>query len=118
MNFDRMSNAELEQHIATLLFDMAQIDSQLDFAKSTAAATGRYSDHDWFNRARHAKRMKGREHQLATLALSKRRKEERRARQDSIERRFVEVAKRVLSPDLFAEVMRQAEAGAETRDDR
>jgi MFS superfamily sulfate permease-like transporter len=114
MNFDHMSDDELERRIATLLIDMAKVGTQIDFAKSEAAASGQYADRDWFNRARHAKKMMGREHQLATLALAKRRKAERQARNAAVERRFVEAAKRILTPCLFADLMREAEASAET----
>ena len=112
MNFENMTTAELERLLGETTEKLASIKTQLDFAKSDAAAAGDFSDRDWFNRARHAVRMSGREHQLLMQELGKRRKAERRARNDALQHRFMEVARRRLDQGLFRELVAEAEAAS------
>ena len=112
MNFENMTTAELERLLRETTERLASIKTQLDFAKSDAAAAGDYSDRDWLNRARHAVRMSGLEHQLLMQELGKRRKAERRARNDALQNRFMEVARRRLDKGLFRELVAEAEAAS------
>lgn len=109
MDVEKMTIEALEKRLAEVTEELARVKTQLDFAKSKAAVTRDFSNKDWFNRARHAMRMKGREHQLILAELGKRRKAERSARNDSVERRFMQVAKRRLAPSLFMELVAEAE---------
>lgn len=113
MNVTEISTEELERRLHGVTQELAEIKTQLDFAKSDAAETGNYSDPDWFNRARHAARMKGREHQLIQTELGKRKKAERRAFNTNMERYFIDAARRELEPHLFSRLWAEATANAE-----
>lgn len=112
MDVTKMSTDELEKRLRAVMQELAEVKTQIDFAKSEAAETGNYSDADWFNRARHAVRMKGREHQLIQAELGKRKKEERRAFNAKAERCFIDAARRRLDPDLFSDLWAEAMAHA------
>ena len=103
-----MTTEELEHQLVEVGGNLARVKTQLDYAKSEAAETGNYSDRDWFNRAKHAKRMLGREHQLIQAELGKRKKRESRSFNNTIERRFIDAARRRLDPVLFSELMDEA----------
>lgn len=102
-----VSTERLEQFFGDLLNDMAIIKSQLDFAKSEASQTGKYRDGEWFNNARLALRLKGREHQLVSRELGKRSKKEREFKSNRFEQRFINVARRILKSDVFEEIMKE-----------
>lgn len=110
INVAHMTTEALEARFSNLLLELAKINTQVDRAKSNAAATGNYSDRDWFQRASAARRLHGVEQQLIQAELGKRRKAERRAINNRIEGRFIEVAKRKLDPQLYQELMAEVEA--------
>lgn len=112
MDVTEMSTDALEKRLGEVMRELAEVKTQIDFAKSEAAENGNYSDPDWFNRARHAVRMKGREHQLIQAELGKRKKDERRAFNAKAERCFIDAARRRLEPELFADLWAEATAHA------
>lgn len=99
---------DLERRSREVPEEMAKIRSSLLEAKGKAAATGDYADRNWFNRASYALRMKGHEHQLVLQELAKRKREERRTRNDVVERLFIQAARKRLEPDVFASIMAEA----------
>lgn len=108
MIIENMSDAEIENRLAEVTEEIAQIKTQIGAAKAEAAATGNYADRDWFLRANHALRMKGREHQLLQTEHGKRRKAVRRDFNARVERAFIDVARRRLDPELFSEMWSEA----------
>jgi hypothetical protein len=104
---------DLVRRADDLLENIAGIKAQLEAAKGKAVANGEYSDPDWFSRAQFALRMKGREHQMILTEIAARRKEEKRKANDTVERRFIDVARRRLDPELFGELMREAQEEGE-----
>lgn len=113
MNVTEMSTEELDERLRAVTRELAEIKTQLDFAKSDAVENGNYSNPDWFNRARHAVRMKGREHQLIQTELGRRKKGERRAFNTNMERYFIDAARRELEPHMFSRLWAEATANAE-----
>lgn len=89
------------------------IKEKLAHIKAKGSADQDASLADWCFRARKADRLYGRDIQLIQLELS-RRKERRRKRQSGMGDRFVAAARRMLSEQMFAEIMRSAvtEGGA------
>lgn len=108
MNTENMTISEMEQRLSEVAEEIASIKTQIDFAKSDAAANGEYSNRIWFNNARHALRMKTIENQNLMLELGKRRKSERKDANDTFERRFMDVAKKRLDYSLFMEFIAEA----------
>ena len=111
MDMSKMTTDELQIKLDDVSKNLASVKTQLEFAKSEANETGNYSDSRWFNSARHAARMLGREHQMVMQELGRRRKAERRAFNASAERRFVDIAKIRLDPELFDSLWRDASEG-------
>lgn len=112
MDVKTMTTDALDKRASDVLEEIANIKTQLRAAKSDAAATGEYSDRQWFISANHALQMKGREHQMVIQELGARRKEERRAHNTSKTEAFVRAARRRLDPELFADLMREADEQA------
>lgn len=107
--------AELERLRDTIELDLARIKTQLDTAKAGVMADGVYADAKWFAAAQGALRFKGREHQMILRELGGRRKSSNRAANASHERLFIQVAKRLLSEDLYNDIwahVRDEESGA------
>lgn len=104
-----MTTEELERELPEVVRKLASIRTALDTAKSNAIVDKQYSDKDWFNRTKFALRMTGIEHQAITRELGKRSKEDRQRRNDSMERRFMQVAKRRLNHELFMDMVAEAE---------
>lgn len=110
----RKSNAktrsieDIERRISVTLAEIAEIKAQIGEAKSIAAKTGEYSDPQWFRRANYALRLKGIEHQSLLLEYGKKRKEEKAARNVTLEREFINVAKTRLDPTSFRLLMDEA----------
>ncbi len=88
--------------------EIADIKNQLRVARSKAAATGEYADHDWFCRASAALRIKGRQFNYLNREIGQQEKKLRRERNDSWERRFITVAKRRLDPETYESIVEEA----------
>lgn len=101
MNVKDMSTKDIERRLGDVTAEIAEIKAQIGEAKGFAAETGKYSDNEWFHRANLALRLKGREHQALQLEFGRRRKEERRAHNASIERAFIDVARAKLDATTF-----------------
>lgn len=95
----------LEEMRTQVEFDVLNIKNQLAVAKSRAFEEGVYAPSDWFNRATHALRIKGFQHQCLLREIAKRKKEQAAEVSDDAERAFnkafVATAKQWLSPHLF-----------------
>lgn len=109
--FNAMDSQELQDALDQLLEDCVQIKTQLDDAKSKAATEGEYADRAWFNSAQHALRIKGQQQQFIQRLLGERRRVERQTHNNSVERRFVEAAKRRLHDEVFQDLMTEANDG-------
>jgi ribosomal protein L20 len=107
-NIKDMSNEYIEHRLITVTSEIADIKTQIANAKSTAAATGEYSDRVWFNKAHTALRLKGREHQELQLEFGRRRKEERRTYSVTLGRIFIGVARAQLDYETFMSIMDKA----------
>ena len=110
MTPQEMSIEAIERRLGEVTEEIALIKAQIAEAKGIAAETGDYSDSDWFHRANLALRFKGREHQALQLEFGKRRKEERRQRNDTFERAFIDAARDLLDADTYKMVMAAAVA--------
>lgn len=108
MNVKDMSTEDIEYRLGEVTAEMAEIKAQIGKAKGYAAETGEYSDSDWFHRANLALRLKGREHQALQLEFGKRRKEERRDYNASLEHAFIDAARTKLDATTFRLIMDEA----------
>lgn len=108
MNVKDMSTEDIEVRLGAVTAEIAEIKAQIGEAKGYAAETGEYSDADWFRRANLALRFKGREHQALQLEFGRRRKEERRAYNSSMERAFIDAARAKLDATTFRLLMNEA----------
>ena len=97
----------LRQH---LLDRMLEMDGKITEARRKAAEEGVYADRDWWNRIRMAKRKMGEAAQKVQMAISHRRKNERAQVRASLTESFMAVCRKRMPPELFAEVLEQAEA--------
>lgn len=102
----------LRQQLEALLDKIAHLKMQIDGAKAEAAATGNYSDRDWYNRANHALRMAQKEHQQVQLEIGEQNRAKKREGAAAWEKAFIDAARRRLEPELFMELV--AEAREET----
>lgn len=109
MQFDSMTMVELERRDCELLQEISHIKAQLEFASLRTAKFTKAEASDWRFRANLALRIKGREHQLLTQELSKRRKAAKQAlalkNALRFERYFMDAAWRRLTPELYSELM-------------
>ncbi len=112
MNVKNMSTEDIERRLSKVTEEIAEIKAQIGEAKGYAAETGEYSDTEWFHRANLALRLKGREHQALQFEFGRRRKEERRAHNATIERAFIDAARARLDYATFRAIMDEAVAHA------
>lgn len=113
-DIERLSTEQIERRVADLTYNVGQIKNQIEQAKLDAKLNGNYSDPDWFQRANHAARMLGREHQMLLLELAKRKKSTRRQFNTRLERAFMDTARLRLDPDLFRSILDEAYEIADT----
>lgn len=85
-----------------------EIDRQLMEAKMLAASRRKFSDPDWFARATYAVKRKRRLVQALCQLASQKRKQTRQASGLPEDKRFVASAKRLLTPEQFAEIVSDA----------
>ena len=112
MNVKDMSTEDIERRLGDVTAEIAKIKAQIGEAKGIAAETGEYSETEWFHRANLALRLKGREHQALQLEFGRRRKEDRRAFNATVEREFINVARTRLDYATFRAIMDEAVAHA------
>lgn len=106
MNFDGVSDRELNELYVQVAEDIAKIKMQLGFAKSEAASAGKYSDPLWFRNASHALRMRGIEHQKIQMERSRRKKSRASTpRVKGVSDYFVDICRATLEPELFEEIL-------------
>lgn len=92
---------------------VASIKTQIGDARSRVHVDGEYSDADWYRRAMAAQRLFAQRFNVVLRILGERRKAMRRDRNDSRERAFVAVAKRVLKPETYAAIWAEVDAQGE-----
>lgn len=111
-SIDCMPIPELERLKNDLEIDIARIKTQVAEAKAAAAAHGDYSDNKWFISATHALRMKGVAHQKILMVLSQKKKDAKRQIGGIRDRLFIQVAKKVLEPDLYSALWDEVHAAS------
>lgn len=84
-----------------LSFDCANIRAQVDAAKATQKATGRYSDPQWFARATTALRWMNRDRQRLQDHIAMLRKASRAATETSRDKLLIEALRQHVSPEVF-----------------
>lgn len=84
-----------------LSFDCANIRTQVDAAKATQKATGRYSDPQWFARATTALRWMNRDRQRLQDHMAMLRKAARAAKETSRDKLLIEALRQHVSPEVF-----------------
>jgi hypothetical protein len=80
--------------------DITFIKAQIDEAKGRAAATGDYSDREWFRKAMSSLRIKGLLSQRIQTELGKRRQERKNRNREENERRTVALLMRAIGESL------------------
>jgi hypothetical protein len=108
MNIQDMSIDAIQNRLSEVLAEMAGIKFQIESAKTKQIDDGIDIDKDWLNRANMALRLKGREQQVLQIEFGKKRKEERRAINLSMERMFIEICRARLDESLFSEIWEEA----------
>ena len=104
-----LEKESLIQEIDDLLDEMVTIRVQLDFAKSEAKVNGGYSDIDWFNKAKHALAIKGRQHQKLQRKLAEANKIEKQNLRNRADRRFMNAARKILADQTFRDILESSE---------
>jgi hypothetical protein len=98
---------------ASLLGQVSRLTTEIDAAKSDAAATGKYCDREWFLAANEDLRTKKRQLQTSQDRLgdaSRALKAERhRATEHTKERLFIATAKEMLSSQQYENIWREVE---------
>lgn len=105
------TTAELEALKVETEVGLARMKQQLDTAKARAREDGEYADSDWYVRTKYALRMKGLTHQQILSELARRRKAEKATTGNSVQDRFVDICRRRLDPEFFAELLQEAKEG-------
>lgn len=108
INVKKMTLEQMEERVDNVLMSLHRVTRKIDEAKITAAATGVYSDTEWFIKATAAKRAKALEHQLLLKEIAARKREKRRENNDSLERLFIDVARDRLPYDIFMGIVAAA----------
>ncbi|MDU9416178.1 hypothetical protein [Pseudomonas sp. zfem005] len=85
-----------------LSFDCTNIRMQVDAAKATQKATGRYSDPQWFVRATTALRWMNRDRQRLQDHMAMLRKASRAATETSRDKLLIEALRQHVSPEVFS----------------
>jgi len=104
-NLQEMSDSELLDLKFKIDGEIENIRDQIDRAKADAA-TGEYSDRNWYWSAVRAKKIKGRQSQQIQNEMSRRKSE----RANDLPNIFIDVAKEQLSNELFTEILQRAQA--------
>ena len=103
-----LSLDDLEDLREQLLDEIHDIKGQIEKAKSKAASAGEFADRDWYHKANHASRNKSRQYQKVVREISNRKKAERARSNNSPEKVFIQVAKRRLDEEVFADMWAEA----------
>lgn len=99
--------AEIVETIYILGREMTEIKDRLAKVKNSVREAGVYADADWYRRAQYALRMKAVTLQASNRELGEINRQIRAAnfaKSDTPDRRFVSVAKRVLSPETYQHI--------------
>lgn len=100
MNIHELGDAMIET-----MDSIQRIKSQIDKAKSEAILYKRYADADWFRRVNDALRHKQVRHQKILQLRGIMAREERREKQFSVDRAFVDAARILLSKEEFLSIV-------------
>jgi hypothetical protein len=88
--------------------DMVRIRGQIDRRKAEWSSRRAQTDYPWLASAEAALRSKGLIHQRLLREIARRSRDEKQTAQASLERCFVDAAKRRLDPVLFGELLDSA----------
>ncbi len=100
---------EIRAILDELMGKKIAIDGQVADAKREFASGGRAADREWLNRAEHAQRMTGQGIHYWQGELARARKAEKQANAQSMERNFIEQARRMLPSETFMAIMTAAQ---------
>lgn len=103
-NLAEMSPQELVDLRVRTQEEKDAISEQITIAKRMAAQEGVYEDGDWLIRAEHAAKAKGRLISAIGAEQSRRKKN----KSASVEQRFMDVARKLLSAEVFNNIMAEA----------
>lgn len=98
-----------EAAIAEVEAELASLEAKMDAAKARLAATGEYADPDWWARIKIRKRFTGQYHQQLLRHAARLRRGQRAVAGDTLERAFIEAARKLLHPDTFSAIMEEAQ---------
>ena len=107
-DLSKLSRTELLARKQKLDSEMADIKLQLEQARLIKHQTGQYAEREWYLRANNALRGKGLESQAIQLELSRRKEKQRNKRPDTLEGRFVEIARQKLAEEVFTDILSEA----------
>jgi hypothetical protein len=107
LDLEGISLEELQEMQEEVNRDLASIKLQITKAKSLAAVEGKYADRDWWVRVNQALKIKGRQSQQIQKAIGLANKKRKQEHQLRFERRFMEIAKQELEPEVFQRIMSQ-----------
>lgn len=105
-----LSLGQLQDRLLVVENDLASVKAKLDQVRAKRHTEGTFADPEWYRRAITRQRFLGVEHQALTRRIAEAKREARAARQTRLGDAFITTARAVLTPDVFTEVMRQAEA--------
>ena len=108
-DYSKFSAEALAEERVQLELDLANISAQINYAQVEVYKNGKPSDPEWFASAQSAKRYKGFQHQQIIREIAVRERAQKKARQETIDRAFVNAAKSVLDADKFYEILAKAQ---------
>jgi|JI10StandDraft_1071094.scaffolds.fasta_scaffold273698_1 hypothetical protein len=129
IDLSKLSREELLELRVKLDKENDSIKMQIEAAEAKARQTNEYADNKWYQSAKTAKKIHGRQTQAVALELSKRKAQKRTdarlaASQDppkitrenkniSIQKAFVDIARTKLDPTLFNQILSEAKVYAD-----
>ena len=103
---DNLSLDQLESKAFLTLEGLSVIKLQIDEANIFYINNGYYENHEWYVSAKHALRMKGREHQMLCKELSARKKVSKKLEGEAFSQKFMTVAREFLDKDIYMQIMK------------
>lgn len=99
----------------TLAADAGMVRIQLEEARTKAFEDDVCANRDWYRRASIALRLKGARHQMLLRRAAQLRNDTKAANAAAWEKRFVDAARRRLTPEAFAAILEEARAKGDDR---
>lgn len=88
--------------------DLGRIKAHIELAQAKRRTSGQFADPVWFANAKIALRHKGAIHQKLQKRLGELNRQEKQTRGSDFEKRFIEVARRRLTPEVFSAIFNEA----------